>query len=64
MEPFLVTLEIDGKEGKIHFLSEFSNVRIFKQDERLFDVPEGYTVAPIGQLDDINELLKLMVKRT
>ena len=55
---------IDGKEGKIHFLSEFSNVRIFKQDERLFDVPEGYTVAPIGQLDDINELLKLMVKRT
>ena len=55
---------IDGKEGKIHFYSEFSNVRVFKQDDRLFDVPEGYKIAPIEELDDVNELLKIMVKRS
>ena len=55
---------IDGKEGKIHFYSEFSNVRVFKQDDRLFDVPEGYRIAPIEELDDVNELLKIMVKRS
>ena len=54
---------IDGKEGKIEFLSEFSNVRVFKQDQRVFEIPEDYTIAPMDQLDDINELLKLMVKR-
>ena len=54
---------IDGKEGKIQFYSEFSNVRVFKQDERTFEVPEGYIIAPMDQLDDVNELLKLMVKR-
>ena len=55
---------IDGKEGKLHFLSEFSNVKVFKQDERIFEIPENYELAPLDQLDDINELLKLMVKRT
>ena len=55
---------IDGKEGKIHFYSEFSNVRVFKQDDKLFDVPEGYKIAPIEELDDVNELLKIMVKRS
>ena len=54
---------IEGKEGKIQFLSEFSNVRVFKQDQRVFEIPEGYTIAPMGQLDDVNKLLKLMVKR-
>jgi len=54
---------IDGKEGKAQFYSEFSNVRVFKQDERTFEIPEGYTLAPMDQLDDVNELLKLMVKR-
>ena len=54
---------IDGKEGKIEFLSEFSNVRVFKQDQRVFEIPEDYTIAPMDQLDDINKLLKLMVKR-
>ena len=54
---------IDGKEGKIQFLSEFTNVRVFKQDQRVFEIPEGYTIAPMDQLDDVNKLLKLMVKR-
>ena len=54
---------IDGKQGKLHFLSEFSNLKIFKQDNRVFEVPNGYTEAPIDQLDDVNDLLKLMVKR-
>ena len=55
---------IQGKEGKIHFYSEFSNVKIFKQDDRLFEVPEGFKIAPIEHLDDVNELLKTMVKRS
>ena len=55
---------IDGKEGKLHFLSEFSNVKVFKQDERIFEIPKNYELAPLDQLDDVNELLKLMVKRT
>ena len=54
---------IDGKEGKMQFLSEFTNVRVFKQDQRVFEIPEGYTIAPMDQLDDVNKLLKLMVKR-
>jgi len=54
---------IIGSEGKIHFYSEFSNVKVFKQDDRLFEVPDGFKVAPIDQLDDVNELLKTMVKR-
>jgi hypothetical protein len=55
---------IEGNEGKIHFYSEFSNVKVFKQDERLFEVPEEYIIAPIEYLDDVNELLKTMVKRS
>ena len=55
---------IEGKEGRINFYSEFSNVKVFKQDERLFEIPEGYIVAPIEYLDDVNELLKTMVKRS
>ena len=55
---------IEGEEGKIHFYSEFSNVKVFKQDNRLFEVPEGYIIAPVEYLDDINELLKTMVKRS
>ena len=55
---------IDGKEGKIQFYSEFSNVKVFEQDYRLYEVPEDYKIAPIEQLDDINELLKTMVKRS
>ena len=55
---------IEGKEGKIQFYSEFSNVKIFKQDDRLFEVPEGFKIAPIEHLDDVNELLKTMVKRS
>ena len=55
---------IEGKEGRIHFYSEFSNVKVFKQDERLFEIPEGYIVAPVEYLDDVNELLKTMVKRS
>jgi len=55
---------IEGKEGKLHFLSEFSNVKVFKQDRKIFEVPENYKLAPTDQLEDINELLKLMVKRT
>ena len=55
---------IQGKEGKIHFYSEFSNVKIFKQDDRLFEVPEGFKIAPVEFLDDVNELLKTMVKRS
>ena len=55
---------IEGKEGKIRFYSEFSNVKVFEQDYRLYEVPEGYKIAPIGQLDDVNELLKTMVKRS
>tara|TARA_B100000029_G_scaffold316368_1_gene308757 strand:+ start:1239 stop:1883 length:645 start_codon:yes stop_codon:yes gene_type:complete len=54
---------IIGNEGKIHFYSEYSNVKVFKQDEKLFEVPEGYKIAPIEDLDDVNELLKTMVKR-
>ena len=54
---------IKGKEGKIQFYSEFSNVKVFEQDYRLYEVPKGYKIAPIEQLDDINELLKTMVKR-
>ena len=55
---------IDGKEGKIQFYSEFSNVKVFEQDYRLYEVPEGYKIAPTEQLDDVNELLKTMVKRS
>ena len=55
---------IQGKEGKIHFYSEFSNVKIFKQDDRLFEVPVGFKIAPVEYLDDVNELLKTMVKRS
>ena len=55
---------IDGKEGKIQFYSEFSNVKVFEQDYRLYEVPEDYKIAPIEQLDDVNELLKTMVKRS
>ena len=54
---------IEGDEGKIHFYSEFSNVKVFKQDDRLFEVPKDYKIAPIEDLDDVNELLKTMVKR-
>jgi len=55
---------IEGNEGKIHFYSEFSNVKVFQQDDRLFEVPNGYKIAPIEELDDVNELLKTMVKRS
>jgi len=55
---------IEGKEGKIQFYSEFSNVKVFEQDYRLYEVPEGFKIAPIEQLDDVNELLKTMVKRS
>ena len=55
---------IEGKEGKIQFYSEFSNVKVFEQDYRLYEVPEGYKIAPTEQLDDVNELLKTMVKRS
>ena len=55
---------IEGKEGKIQFYSEFSNVKVFEQDYRLYEVPKGYKIAPIEQLDDVNELLKTMVKRS
>ena len=55
---------IEGKEGRIHFYSEFSNVKVFKQDERIFEIPEGYKIAPVEYLDDVNELLKTMVKRS
>ena len=55
---------IKGNEGKIHFYSEFSNVKIFKQDDKLFEVPEGFKIAPIEELDNVNELLKTMVKRS
>ena len=55
---------IEGSEGKLHFYSEFSNVKVFKQDERLFEVPDNYKLAPVEDLDDINELLKTMVKRS
>jgi len=54
---------IDGSDGKLHFYSEFSNVKVFKQDERLFEIPNGYKVAPVEDLDDVNELLKTMVQR-
>ena len=54
---------IDGSDGKLHFYSEFSNVKVFKQDDRLFEVPKDYKIAPIEDLDDVNELLKTMVKR-
>ena len=55
---------IEGKEGKIQFYSEFSNVKVFEQDYRLYEVPEGFKIAPVEQLDDVNELLKTMVKRS
>ena len=55
---------IEGNEGKIHFHSEFSNVKVFKQDERIFEVPKEFKVAPVDYLDDVNELLKTMVKRS
>ena len=55
---------IKGKEGKIRFYSEFSNVKVFEQDYRLYEVPEGFKIAPIEELDDVNELLKTMVKRS
>ena len=55
---------IKGNEGKIHFYSEFSNVKIFKQGDKLFEVPEGFKIAPIEELDNVNELLKTMVKRS
>ena len=54
---------IDGSDGKLHFYSEFSNVKVFKQDEKLFEIPNGYKVAPVEDLDDVNELLKTMVQR-
>ena len=54
---------IKGNEGKLHFYSEFSNVKVFKQDDKLYEVPETYKIAPIEDLDDVNELLKTMVKR-
>jgi len=54
---------IEGDEGKIHFYSEFSNVKVFKQDDILFEVPKNYIIAPIEDLDDVDELLKTMVKR-
>ena len=54
---------IEGDEGKILFYSEFSNVKVFKQDDRLFEVPKDYKIAPIEDLDDVKELLKTMVKR-
>ena len=54
---------IDGSDGKLYFYSEFSNVKVFKQDDRLFEVPKDYKIAPIEDLDDVNELLKTMVKR-
>ena len=55
---------IEGEEGKIHFYSEFSNVKVFKQDDRIFEIPDGYIIAPVEYLDDVNELLKIMVKRS
>ena len=55
---------IDGKEGKFDFYSEFSNVKIFKLNEKLFEVPEGFKIAPVEDFDDVNELLKTMVKRS
>ena len=55
---------IEGEEGKIHFYSEFSNVKVFKQDDRIFEIPDGYIIAPVEYLDDVNELLKTMVKRS
>ena len=55
---------IEGAEGKIHFYSEFSNVKVFKQDDRLFEVPKDFKIAPVEYLDDVNELLKTMVKRS
>ena len=55
---------IEGKEGKIQFYSEFSNVKVFEQDYRLYEVPEDFKIAPVEQLDDVNELLKTMVKRS
>jgi len=55
---------IEGNEGKIYFHSEFSNVKVFKQDERIFEVPKEFKVAPVDYLDDVNELLKTMVKRS
>ena len=54
---------IEGKEGKIHFYSEFSNVKVFEQDDKLFNVPKDFKIAPVEDLDDVNELLKTMVKR-
>ena len=54
---------IVGSEGKIQFFSEFSNVKVFKQDKRFFEIPERYKIAPIEKINDINELLELMVKR-
>ena len=54
---------IDGSDGKLYFYSEFSNVKVFKQDKGFFEIPEQYKIAPIEQMDDINELLELMVKR-
>ena len=54
---------IKGNQGKLHFYSEFSNVKVFKQDDKLYEVPETYKIAPIEDLDDVNELLKTMVKR-
>ena len=53
----------EGKEGKIHFYSEFSNVKVFEQDDKLFNVPKDFKIAPVEDLDDVNELLKTMVKR-
>ena len=55
---------IEGKEGKIQFYSEYSNVKVFKQDDRIFEIPDGYIIAPVEYLDDVNELLKTMVKRS
>ena len=41
----------------------FQDYRLI-QDRTVYEVPENYKLAPMDQLDDINELLKLMVKRT
>ena len=36
---------------------------VFEQDDKLFNVPKDFKIAPVEDLDDVNELLKTMVKR-
>ena len=55
---------IEGDEGKFHFYSEYSNVKVFEQNDDLFKVPDGFKIAPVDQLDDVNDLLRTMVKRS